>query len=546
MPELDIPIFPRDKLSAKSPKGRTVPGFSGVARAAVWLLALIIPLAIMAPGARAMTFVDVSAASGFTPGMDADIPAGGIAVADFDNNGWPDIFVTGYSLPNRLFFNQGDGTFLDDATVNQQLAGALCSVAAAADFDNDGWSDIYVGCRGDANHLFRNLEGKGFADVTPTALRHDPVDAHAQRTDAVAWGDVDGNGLPDLFIGVYPTSSQPDLTDPDNLDRVVLNLGGGQWLDVAAALPAASLARTALAATFTDIDRDGDSDLYVVNDKQQGNSLWRNDGPGCGGWCLTDIGPASGADRPVFGMGIAVGDIDRDGMSDLYFSSIGEQVLLRMTSQDPVMFEQIQGSAGLDYPGVGWSTILADFDHDGLEDAYLAVGLVPGTPGEFRDQLSRNLGGGAFSDVTAGSGLDNQLPSQSAALIDYDGDGALDLIVGHHNDGYRLYRNTGAAGNSITFQLIGSTGITLDAMGARVEVTTPDGTQSRELRLGGSRGANHQALLHFGVGGASEAQVTVEWPDGQSTYAGILAAGLTHTLIHDPGLVFADSFETTQ
>ena len=134
MPELDIPIFPRDKLSAKSPKGRTVPGFSGVARAAVWLLALIIPLAIMAPGARAMTFVDVSAASGFTPGMDADIPAGGIAVADFDNNGWPDIFVTGYSLPNRLFFNQGDGTFLDDATVSQQLAGALCSVAAAAEW----------------------------------------------------------------------------------------------------------------------------------------------------------------------------------------------------------------------------------------------------------------------------------------------------------------------------------------------------------------------------------------------------------------------------
>jgi len=293
------------------------------------LLGLLAPgLLINASAAIAMSFEDVSAAAGFAPSFSADIPAGGIAVADFDGNGWPDIFVTGFFEPNRLFFNAGDGTFFENAAINQSLAGDRCSVTAAADFDNDGWPDLYVGCRGDDNHLFRNNLGTGFIDVTPAELRHQPGNPQSQRTDAVAWGDIDGNGLPDLFIGIYPTSNTPDLNNPDNLDRIVLNLGNGQWQNVATGLDPATLARTALAATFTDIDGDGDVDLYVINDKLQGNSLWRNDGPGCGGWCLTDIGPASGADRPVFGMGIAVGDYDRDGMSDLYFSSIKEQVLL--------------------------------------------------------------------------------------------------------------------------------------------------------------------------------------------------------------------------
>lgn len=518
-------------------------GFSGIHNSFLRFACVSVALLSAALSARAMTFSDVSTISAFSPEMNADIPAGGIAVADFDNNGWPDIFVTGYSLPNRMFFNQGNGSFTEDATINQQLAGALCSVAAAADFDNDGRTDLYVGCRADANHLFRNIGG-GFIDVTPSELEHDPANLLAQRTDAVAWGDVDGNGLPDLFIGIYPTSSDPDLSNPDNLDRLVLNLGSGQWLDVSSALPTAERGRAALAATFTDLDRDGDSDLYVVNDKHHGNSLWRNDGPGCGGWCLTDLGPASGADRPVFGMGIAIGDVDRDGMSDLYFSSIGEQVLLRMTSPDPLMFEEIQGGAGLDYFGIGWSTILADFDHDGNQDAYLAVSGVPGVPGEFRDQLSRNLGDGAFTDATTGSGLDMQLPSQCAALIDYDGDGALDMIIGHVNEGYRLYRNAGATGNSISFRLIGGAGITRDAMGARVEISTPAGTQWRELRFGESRGANHQPILHFGLGSAAEADVRVEWPNGRSTDFGTLPAGQRHTLIYDPGLLFGNSFES--
>lgn len=507
-------------------------------------LVLIAGLLFGGPPASALSFEDVSASAGFTPSFSADIPAGGIAVADFDRNGWPDLFVTGYFQPNRMYFNAGDGTFFESATINQALAGDRCSVTAAADFDNDGWTDLYVGCRGDANHLFRNLLGNGFADVTPPELEHQPSSATAQRTDAVAWGDLDGNGLPDLYIGIYPTSSAPDLSNPDNLDRIVLNLGDGQWQNVATGLAPATLARTALAATFTDIDSDGDADLYVVNDKEQGNSLWRNDGPGCGGWCLTDIGPATGTDRPVFGMGIAVGDYDRDGLDDLYFSSINEQVLLRMTSRDPLQFEQVQDAAGVNYVGIGWATLLCDFDHDGWEDALLASSGVPGVPDESRDQLYRNLSNASFDNITEGSGLDLQLPSMAMALIDFDRDGALDVAVGHWNQGYRLYRNIGAAGSWIAFELLGGAGIIRDALGARVEVTTVEGTQSRELRAGESRGSSHQPLLHFGLGAATEAQVTVHWPNGTSTAFGNLAAGQYHRLIHDPGVLFESGFET--
>jgi len=507
--------------------------------------AVLLALTLGGPALWAMEFEDVSVASGFSPGLLADIPAGGIAVADFDRNGWPDIFVTGFFQPNRLYFNAGDGTFYQDNSINQALAGDRCSVTAAADFDNDGWIDLYVGCRGDANHLFRNLSGSGFADVTPPELKHQPVSVQAQRTDAIAWGDLDGNGLPDLFIGIYPSSTAPDLGNPDNLDRIVLNLGNGQWQNIAVGLDPSALARTALAATFTDIDGDGDVDLYVVNDKEHGNSLWRNDGPGCGGWCLTDIGPTSGADRPVFGMGIAVGDFDRDGMSDLYFSSIGEQVLLRMVSQDPPQFEQYQDQAGVNYAGVGWSTLLCDFDHDGWEDALLANSGMPGVASDRHDQLYRNLADSSFLNVTEGSGLDLQLPSMAMALIDYDRDGALDVVVSHWNEGYRLYRNIGAAGSWIAFELLGGAGISRDALGTRVEIETADGVQRRELRAGESRGSSHQPLLHFGLGTATDAKVTVHWPNGTHTDFGTLAAGQYHRLIHDPGVLFASGFEAS-
>ena len=221
-------------------------------------------------GASAQTFQNLSATVGFQPGFLANIPAGGLAVDDFDRNGYPDIFVTGYLLPNRLFFNQGNGQFTESAAVNATLPGTRCSVTAAADYDNDGWPDLYVGCRDQKNYLFRNTQqGQVFVDVTPAELDHNAPGANSARTDAVAWGDLNNDGLLDIFIGVYPTSDTPDLGNPDNLDRIVLNNGNGSWTQVTSQFAPADIAklgRTALAAVISDLDGDGRADICVVND----------------------------------------------------------------------------------------------------------------------------------------------------------------------------------------------------------------------------------------------------------------------------------------
>ncbi|MBY6203905.1 CRTAC1 family protein [Halomonas denitrificans] len=490
-------------------------------------------------------FVDVSATAGFEPGLDATIPAGGIAVADFDRNGYPDIFVTGFDEPNRLFFNDGAGAFTEDPVINAQLQGSQCSTTAAADYDNDGWIDLYFGCRGGSNRLLRNT-GSGFEDVTTAAVDHDPMSTNGPRTDAVAWGDLDRNGLADLFVGIYPVSTPADPNEPLNRDRMLLQTSPGVWSDAALDFDYPSLARPALAAMIADIDRDGASDLYVVNDKEVGNSLWRNVGLGCSGVCMVDVAPASGADRPVFGMGIAAGDIDRDGLVDLYFSSIGEQVLLRATGDDPLAFEEHQDAAGVNHPGIGWATIFSDFDHDGYEDAYLAIMPTPGGTPDGADQCSRNLGDGTFENVTAQSGLGNDIVTISAARIDYDRDGRMDLVLGHSTQGYRLYRNQSTAGNWIGFRLEGGgPGVTRDALGAWVEIETADGIQLREMRAGESRGSSHDPVLHFGLADAVEADVTIVWPDGTIEDIGPLDAGRYHHRAHpqfDP--LFDGSFES--
>lgn len=506
---------------------------------------------MLAPAVDAsITFADRSQAAGFEPGHLANTPSGGIAVADFDGNGFPDLFITGYFLPNRLYFNQGDGTFSQSESINADLAGSECSSAAAADFNNDGWPDLYVGCRNQSNLLLRNMAGTGFVNDISPVVDHAPSSVNSARTDAVAWADVDGNGWLDLYIGVYPTSSNPDLDDPDNLDRIVLNFGEGKWVKATSnwTLDArAALSRTALAQAFSDLDLDGRLDLYVVNDKLQGNVLWRSQGPGCGGACLLDATTGTGLGRPVFGMGLAIGDVDRDGLWDLYFSSIDEQVLLRGTQLNPLTFEEDPDSA-LNYEGVGWGTILADFDNDGWEDAFLSV-----NPGSFSttssvDQVFRNQGDGSFTSVAKGSGLAIVRPSEAAARFDMDKDGRLDLVIGHWNDepGYRLYRNvTAPTGNWIGFRLIGSGSINRDAIGTRIVLD--DGgpkAQMRELRSGESRGSSHESSLHFGLGNIEQVSIEVRWPDGLIQQIDGLDVNQYHTLTHTGGSgLFGDRFE---
>lgn len=483
--------------------------------------------------ASSLTFVDISQQAGFTPDHSDIIPAGGVAVADFNGNGYPDIFVTGGQDPNRMFFNRGNGTFRQNALINAQLAGENCLVTAAADFNNNGWPDLYVGCRGSDNLLLANQEGNGFVDVTPDELNHIAPSAPTTRTDTVAWGDLTGNGHLDLFIGIFTPST--DTSNPDNLNRIMLNNGDGTWTNAADHLDPQKLVRPTLAATISDLNGNGRPDIYVINDKMAGNVLWRNDGPGCDSWCFTDIADPDTTGMQAYGMGIAIGDVSRNGYWDLYFSSIFDQHLLRGTGTDPLTFVE-DTDTPLGANAVGWATIFADFDNDGWEDAYLAVGPENFNPTPLNDHLYRNQQDGTFSDVTAGSGLGDEIPTQGAAYIDFNRNGKLDLVLHHWNQspGFRLYENTTAdAGHWIAFELTGGGGVNRGAVGSLVVIETPDGgVQRRELRAGESRASSHQPILHFGLGEFDTADVTVHWPDGQQSALGILSADRYHRLYH--------------
>ncbi len=496
--------------------------------------------ALLTQNLPAIEFTDVTLSSGFSASHFANKPSCGQAVADFDHNGWLDAFVTGYFDDNHLLLNNGDGSFSESALSTQlNPSGSDCGPVAAADFNNDGWADLYVGCDGN-NYLFRNDAGAGFTDVTAMAGVN-----HTARTEAVAWADINGDSWLDLYVGTYPPVLNPVIDDPINQDQIWLSNGDGTFTNINQGFAAEPLTRPVLAATFTDLDNDGDLDLYIVNDKLVKNTLWRNDGPGCGSWCFTDVSAATNTDREVYGMGIASGDIDLDGDLDLYFSSIAEQVVLRNDLDlGSLAFTEISDSSGLNFNAVGWGTHFADFDNDGWLDAYLATGGT--TPDVNTDRVYYNLANLQFDDVSITSGASNPLNSNGTSQWDYNADGRQDLIVCNNSDAYALYANsTAMTDNWIAIELSGEDAdINRDAIGARIHLSTVDGIQMREVTSGQSRGGNSSLIQHFGIGAATAVDLQISWPDGASSVINGITANRYHKFLHpEPDFISSTGFE---
>jgi hypothetical protein len=460
--------------------------------------------------ASAPLFEDVTVESGVVAAIVQDKPAGGVGVADFDRNGFPDLLLTGYSEPNRLWFNNGDGTFSEREPFATQLSasGPRCTAVAAADFDNDGWTDAYLACNGD-NLLLRNLGAAGFADVTTPAVNH------PRRSEGAVWADFNRDGHLDLVVVAHPPNSTPDPSDPDNYDRILISDGAGGFVDVARGFHWSMALGNTLGLIAADFDLDGWTDLYIANDRLDGNVLLRNAGPGCDGWCFEDVSLQTGADRPAYSMGATVADHDRDGDWDLYYSSMNEQVFLRNDRNGPGLpvFVEATDAAGNNAPYIGWGVQFLDADNDGREDLFLALS---GPAGANEDRLFHQRNDETFISVGSASGLHQLRPTEAAAWIDYDRDGRPDLALGHSNDAYGLYRNsTVDSGRWIGFRLEGGGGVNRDAIGTRVVVETPDGTrQQRERRAGESRNSTNDGVLLFGLGAQESAAVTIHWPDG--------------------------------
>jgi cytochrome c peroxidase len=302
-------------------------------------------------------------------------------------------------------------------------------------------------------------------------------------------------------------------------DRLYHNNGNGTFTEVTDLLTG-GVTGAGFIASFTDFDNDGDLDIYLVNDEfinPIGNKLWRNDGPGCKGWCFTQVAKEANADSKVFGMGLAIGDYNNDGDMDYYFSNVGPMELLQ--NQGDGTFTEVAEQAGVNSPnGIGWGAVFLDYDNDGWRDLYLSISDTTDHKDVGSNKLFRNNADGTFTSVACTNESTDIRMSIGVAYADYNHDGWVDLVVGNLDEGYRLYKNQqGQTANNhwLAIELEGAGPVNRDAVGARVYITTANGlTQMQEVINGSSVMAGNDLAQYFGLGGERSAEVRIRWPDG--------------------------------
>ncbi|MEO0422132.1 MAG: FG-GAP-like repeat-containing protein [Pseudomonadota bacterium] len=505
-----------------------------------------------------LQFTDVTASAGveFTQIGDHQVPIGaGAAWVDVDGDGDDDLYATQMVGCNRLYLNDGKGEFTEllGAGGADDCTGVTFAVGAA-DIDNDGDQDLFVGNKGQ-NRLYENspLDGQvRFIDITESAgLGNDGE----RTTGVITFGDFDADGFLDIFVGNHIVPPET----PDNgflpvtctADYLWHNNGDGSFDDVGPSTGIAlsglpKIAGCALAATFTDFDNDGDADLAVVNDfgTESGtgvpNRLFRNDGPGVLNWTFTDVSDVVSFDYPQAGMGIAIGDINRDGTFDYYSTDVGSNDL---ASGDPFDFifanvakflgvdandQDIFGGRGL----VGWGTGFFDMDHDGWEDLIVVNGGVPieKFPVTFGGDdyqhanpvyLFLNNWPNPFPEVHEQVGMTAQKLYRGSSVTDLDDDGDLDLLVSTFEGTNTLYRNdlnpTGGGEHWVKVRVQGTVS-NRDGIGTRLRLTTATGTQLLREVDGGSGYAGRNTLqVHFGTGSEDRADINAVFPSGIET-----------------------------
>ena len=505
------------------------------------------------PSTADAVFTDVTESAGISfvhrelPGRMMPIGAG-VVVLDFDGDGWDDLYFSNTNGANHLYHNTGEGGF-EEVGIKAGVddAGGEGNGGCAADYDNDGDIDLYVTNFG-PSRLFENNGDRTFADVTVASGLDDGE--LVLRSTGCAWGDYDGDGYADLVVTRHLNEFNPELLMKKDFYGSVggmslfHNLEGARFEETTALLgdtsgPAAGLDvlygniwGAGFQPSWLDYDDDGDADLLVINDFGQDiqpNVLWRNDGAdGSGGWTFTDVSLYTGIDVPMYGMGLAVGDPNGDGLVDLFVTNIKNNVLFSRLATTPTFEDTAKDSRATvgmidNLLRVAWGTMFFDYDNDADEDLYVVSGylggdpdVIPANPVEQPNVLLRNDGSGRFEDVSTGSGAHDPGVGRGSAYLDYDGDGCLDVVVGNFGQAGRLFRNECADGNHwLRVHLQGKASGT-DGLGAKIEVTTGGKTQVRKVVSGASFMGQNMLDSHFGIGEADVIEsVTVYWPSGK-------------------------------
>jgi hypothetical protein len=454
----------------------------------------------------------------------------GAAWFDYDRDGDLDLYMTNRVGTNHLWRNDGGGVFVDvTAALGVGDASHDGSGVAVADYDNDGDLDLYLANSDDDVLLKNQLTETGtatFIDVTATAF---PGITTPQRGSSASWGDYDKDGFLDLYIANHKAI---DGTGTGSQDRLFHNNGDGTFTDVSYLLGLENLGGYGFIAGWTDYDDDGDLDIFLINDCPYGpvgTKLFRNDGGTDPlAWTFTEVSESVGVADCRNGMGIAVGDYDRDGWQDYFYTNDRSPLLLH---NDGGTFTDVTTAAGLDDPvvpetgkyRVTWGTIFFDYDNDGFFDLVVAAGtLGKNTTDPQPNLLYHNDGNGiSFTDVSASSGIDETGRGRTIVMGDYDNDGDPDLFLVDYGEQVHLFRNdvantTGHHWLILDLQGAGPPLSNRDGLGAKIKLTTPDGAvQYWETRSGDSLGGGSDLAAYFGLNSNTlVSQVEITWPSG--------------------------------
>jgi enediyne biosynthesis protein E4 len=502
--------------------------------------------------------------------------SGGVVLIDYDRDGWPDIYFTnaptvqmaikGEKSLGILYHNNRDGTFTDVTAKSGLNAKCFAMGGAVGDYNNDGWPDLYLTCLG-GNILYRNNGDGTFTDVTAKAGVAD-----GRWSTGAAFGDYDGDGFVDLMVTNYVDFHLDDMPGfgsatfckyrgidvqcgPRGLrgagDALFHNNGDGTFTDVSKAAGVSDPdGYYGLGVLWADFNNTGRPDIYVANDSTP-KFLYKNLGNGK----FKEIGLQSGTAVSDDGseqasMGLAVGDYNHTGRPSIYVTNFSDENDLLYRNDGDWNFKEYSYQSGLALPSlpwVKWGTAFVDLDNDGWLDliavdghVYPQVDTLPSGGGYRQPKLLQlNQKDGTFCDASdqAGKALMELRVSRGLAVGDLFNDGNMDVVVGDLDGSPMILRNHGIPGRHwVSFELTGKKSNRL-ALNARISLTAGGMTQTDEIHSGGSYLSQNDLRLHFGLGAAEKIdKVQIRWPSGLVDNLTNLAADHFYSVVEGEGV----------